>query len=202
MQEGAPNPSVISPGQQPQAPAPSPPQPEATPTWKFNDTIPDSAEPGQTVDEAPVSWSASEFIAHNKSASWYLAVGVAAVLIDAGIFFLTRDKITTVMLLVVALLFGIMGSRKPRELQYIVDDRGVSIGGKFYPYSVFKSFSVVQEEGIESIWFMPLKRLMPGLSIYFAPQDGQKIIDVLVEFLPFEDKHLDPVDKLMHRLHF
>jgi hypothetical protein len=106
------------------------------------------------------------------------------------------------MVLIIAVLFAVMGARKPRELTYIVDGKGITIGEKFYSYASFKSFSILQEEGMETVWFMPLKRFMPGLSIYFAPEDGQKIVDVIAEFLPFEDKQLDFIDQLMHRLRF
>lgn len=191
---------TINPGQaaprQPVAAAPQPtsppaPQPESKP------------EADARLPEGPeVSWSASEFIAHNKTAGWYIILLVVTAVITAAVYLLTHDFITSGMLLFAGLLFGIMGARKPRELQYKVGDDGMHIGAKFYPYSVFKSFSVLQEEGLESIWFMPLKRFMPGLSIYFAPNDGQKIVNVLSEYLPFEPRELDPVDKLMHKLRF
>lgn len=106
------------------------------------------------------------------------------------------------MVVIVAVLFGIMGARQPRELQYQVDENGVKVGEKFYDYGSFKSFSVIQEEGIETIWFMPMKRFMPGLTIYFSPEDTDRIADVLAEFLPFEARTQDPVDRLMHRLRF
>ena len=63
-------------------------------------------------------------------------------------------------------------------------------------------FLVIQEGGVESIWFTPLKRFMPMVSIYFDPEDGDKIADILSEFLPFENRELDPVDRLMHRIRF
>ena len=149
-----------------------------------------------------VSWTASEFIAHAKSSGWYVILVLAALAVTALIYVLTKDKITSGMFLVGALLFGIMAARKPRELAYLVDDQGVKVGDKFYAYSNFKSFSVIQEEGVESIWFMPLQRLMPGLSIYFAPQDGDRIVQVISDFLPFEPRKIDPIDQLMHRLRF
>ena len=171
---------------------------------KFNSDIKDSKDhqPKANRSGDDISWTASEFIAHSKNPGWYVILAVASLILTLVIYVLTKDKVTAVAIVIASLLFGIMASRQPRELEYSVGIDGIHIGPKFYPYSVFKSFSVMQEEGIESIWFMPLKRFMPGLSIYFAPDQGQKIIDVLSEYLPFENRKLDLIDGLMHRLRF
>lgn len=186
-------------------------QPPA-PTGSFIDTEPDTntklaadpkdSEPKAVQSDNDISWTASEFIAHTKNPGWYVILAVATVVLTAVIYLLTKDKVTSVAIVIASLLFGIMASRKPRELQYSVGADGMHIGQKFYPYGVFKSFSIMQEEGIESIWFMPLKRFMPGLSIYFAPDEGQKIVNVLSEHLPFENRKLDTIDLLMHKLRF
>ena len=195
---------LMQPGQsiQPGQPAtPLPTQESPQPTMPTANVTSDEATEVQPSGPE-VSWSASEFIAHNKTPGWYVVLFLSSIALAAGVYFLTRDKITSGMIVFAALLFGIMGARKPRELPYKVSSDGLHIGQKFYPYDSFESFSVVQEESIESIWFMPLKRFMPGLSIYFAPNDGQKIMDVLSNYLPFEAKELDLVDRLMHRIRF
>ncbi len=155
------------------------------------------------VVEAPiVTWTASEFISHDKSTGWYALLGVGTAALAAVVYLLTHDTVSTGVVVVVAIVFGILAARKPRELEYSVDDKGVKVGDKFYPFSGFRSFSIVQEDAVESIWFMPLKRFMPPLTIYFDPRDGQKIVDVLSQTLPMENRQLDAVDRLMHRLRF
>lgn len=183
-------------------------KPEPVPTtttpatgWQF------TSQPDDPSFDAPtgldgVQWTASEFIAHDKGAGWYVLVGVGTVVLAAVTYFLSRDRFTPALIVIIGILFGVIGARKPRELTYVIDEQGVTIGDKFYAYSNFKSFSVVQEGGIESIWFAPLKRFMPSLSIYFAPTDEQKIIDTLSQFLPVEARTLDPIDRLMHRIGF
>lgn len=129
-----------------------------------------------------------------------LALGT---IVTAGIVYLmTQDKVSTGVILFVAVIFGISAARKPREQRYGIDEDGVTIGDKKYPFNTFKSFSIVQEEGIESIWLMPLKRFRPPISIYFDPNDGDQIVNILSQFLPIEDHQLDAVDRLMHRLRF
>lgn len=157
--------------------------------------------PVQASSSNAISWTASEFIAHSKTFGWYAILGLITTAVALLAYFLA-DIITTVIVIVVSILFGYMASRKPRELPYSVDPEGIHVDKKLYPYGNFKSFSIVQEEGIESIWLMPLQRFSPGLSIYFAPQEGQKIVDYLGNQLPFEERKLDALDKFMHRIRF
>lgn len=149
-----------------------------------------------------ISWTASEFIAHDKSAGWYGMLALGTLILTAIIYLLTKDEVTAAVVILVAVVFGIVAGRKPRELEYKVDSIGVHIAHKTYDYDSFRSFAIVQEGAIESIWFMPLKRFMPIISIYFDPKDGDKIVDILSAYLPVEDHGLDPVDRLMHRLRF
>jgi len=173
--------------------------------WQFKSDSDQSVTQSVTKPKssnASVSWTASEFIAHAKNANWYLLLAIGTVIVAGLAYVITRDKISTGMIVIVGIIFGVMASRKPRELPYIVDNQGVQIGTKQYPYNLFRSFSVVQEGAIESIWLMPLKRFMPILTVYFEPKDGDKIVEVLAQYLPVENHQLDIVDKLMHALRF
>lgn len=189
----------------PSAPAAPTPPAEPASNWQF--TGGDSAETPTaapaTPEDTSISWTASEFIAHTKTAGWYLLLALITTASAAIAFFITSgDKLTTGVILIAGLLFGIMAARQPRELPYSLDAKGLQIGEKHYPYSDFKSFSLVQEEGIEAIWLLPLQRFAPGLSIYFSPQDKDNILNILDNYLPVEQRQLDFVDKLMHKIRF
>ncbi len=167
--------------------------------WDFNEDEQVGFAP-DAID--PVQWSASEFIAHEKSTLWYLALTGGTITLALIAYVLSKEFLTPSLLIITGLLFGYMAARKPRELVYVIDEKGVYIGNKFFSYSDFRSFSVVQEGAVESIWFMPMKRLSPSITIYFAPQDGDKIVNALANFLPVEEKELEAIDKLMHRIGF
>lgn len=179
-------------------PAPSPPaeryahQPTAT-----------EAYPAATTGAGDaVTWSASEYIAHQKTAGWYAALAGAAVVVAALVYVFSHDKVSTSAIIVVAIVFGIYAARKPRVLQYRVDGSGLTIGHKFYSYNQFRSFAVMGETAISNIAFMPLKRFMPLITVYFDPKDEEKIVDLLADRLPMEKFQNDPVDRIMHRIRF
>ncbi len=162
-----------------------------------------AAKKPQPVNPAEsIAWSASEFIAHQKSAGWYAILGLVTIAIADAVYFSTHDKISTGMIIFAGLLMGYYASRKPKVVDYKLDHYGLSIGTKFYGYGDFKSFALVNEGAFSSIMFMPLKRFMPALSIYFEPKDEDKITNLLAPLLPVSQHKPDAVDHLMRRIRF
>ena len=160
-------------------------------------------EPAEEPDDgAQVTWTASEFVAHDKSAGWYAGVVTASVVLSALVFLLTRDVVSTAVVIIAGLLLAVYGSHKPRQLEYVVTKRGIGIGGKYYSFEEFRSFSVVSEGAFSSLVFMPLKRFAVPLIVYYAPDDEEKILNILTDQLPLEEPRRDAVDSLMRRIRF
>lgn len=156
----------------------------------------------ESAGDQSVHWTASEYIAHHKSMKWYLALAVSAIVISAIIWLLTRDKISAIVVLVVAAVLGGYGARQPRELEYSLDTQSLTIGPKQYDLESFRSFTVDDQQAFASVNLMPLKRFAPGLSIYCSPDDEAAIIGILSLSLPIEEHRPDPIDRLMHRIRF
>src|SRR3989344_5883044 len=109
--------------------------------WKFKaDTQVESHGPTISKSVESVSWTASEFIAHDKSAGWYITLAFGSIALAAAVYLFSRgDLVSTAVVFIVATVFGIFAARKPRELQYVVDNKGIQIGDKLYPYSKLRS---------------------------------------------------------------
>jgi hypothetical protein len=151
---------------------------------------------------ARASWSASEYISNPKNAGWFGLLGVGSIITAGIVYFVTRDIVSTVVIGVLGITVGIFAARQPRVLEYHIDEKGIHIGGKFYFYGAFRSFSVVQEGAFSFISLMPLKRFMPPLAIHFSPEDEEKIISVLGDYLPYEEHKRDMVESVSRRLRF
>lgn len=170
----------------PQAPAPAaPPQPS----------------PQASTDNG-INWTASEFVEHEKSAGWYLGVLFVAAVGIGIIYFITKDVFSVVVLAMFAIGFVVLAARKPQVLSYSLSDNGIQVGQKFYTFGQFKSFAVIDEGMIHSITLLPLKRFMPGISVYYAPDDEAAIVNFLGAHLPHEERKQDAVDRFMHRIRF
>jgi len=179
---------------------------EPTPTWTFSGgDSPETQATGETEAPQPgesIGWTASEFIAHSKTALWYIGLMLITVIAAGLSFVFSGDFFIVGVIVIISFLFGWTASRKPRELPYLIDFNGLTIDKKLYPFSGFKSFSIVNEGGVDAIWLMPLQRFAPGISIYFDPNDKDKIADILSEYLPIEERKPDLVDTLMHKIRF
>lgn len=149
-----------------------------------------------------ISWTASEFVAHQKSGGWYALLTLGAVVIAALVWLVTKDVVSSVVILFAAFVFGFYAKRQPRELAYRLDGGGLTIAQKLYPYANFRSFGVVDEGAFSSIVFMPLKRFAPLVTIYYAPEDEEAIVGLLSDRLPMENRQKDALERLMWRIRF
>jgi len=205
----SPAPLPASPTAGPQASANSSPNADGSfapqlPTDTYEDSHFTRGPEGRSLqsDENRITWSASEYIAHQKSPGWYLVLAGAALAFSAIVYVLTKDFVSVAVILIAAIVFGFYAGRQPRVQQYTLSDAGISIGGKMYSFDQMKTFSVIEEGAFSSITFWPLKRFMPAVSIYYDPQDEEKIVTFLSNFLPMDIEKRDMVDNLMRKIRF
>jgi hypothetical protein len=188
----------------------------AAPDSAEADSVPAETEPGQdneaaqssmpapvsSAEEPSVTWSAAEFIAHDKSPVWYLYLAGISIALAAVTFLLTKDKISTAIVLLAGLAFGIYAARKPQEVQYSLDRTGLTIGGQHVAYNQFRSFSVIDEGPLASLSLFPLKRFGQFTTIYFEHADESAIVNMIAAHLPLDERHQDLIDRFMRRIHF
>ena len=193
------------------AQAPATNQPAAG--WQFRPETPTATtstagafEPLESSTDKPlpaeITWTASEFIAHEKSPAWYARLALAGIILAAVIYFITKDKITTGIVLLCAIALGVFAARKPNVQTYVLNEYGLKIGQRVYPFQGYKSFAIAEDGAIASVVFMPLKRFMPALTVYLDPEMEEQVVDYLAQLLPFEEHHQDVVDSLMNRIRF
>jgi hypothetical protein len=193
-------------------PQPQPTRPQPSSEWQNN---PQDASPqaGNEQTQQPVAadesdqasevtWTASEFIAHHKDVRWYVIVIIVTLVLATIVRLLTRDNISTVMVVIVGIFFCLMAARKPRTLTYAVNSDGVSIAGRLYPYTEFKSFSVMRDGPFVNIELVPMKRFMPMTSIYCSQDSEDEAVDVLAQFIPYEERDYSIIDLLARRIRF
>ncbi len=155
-----------------------------------------------TADFPTIEWQASEFIDHQKSAGWFFLLAGGAVVASGLMYLVTRSFFSSAVVLLALLAFGVVAHQKPRTLRYALQSDSLLIDAKHYSYDDFRSFSVNQEGGLPSISLLPNKRFVPILTVYFPPEDGEKIFDALAAHLPHEPRQGDAVDRLMKKIRF
>lgn len=165
-------------------------------------SLSDTSPAQKLEDTAMVQWRASEFIDHQKSPTWFLQLSVGAILVSGLMYLITRDIFSSVVVFLAFAALGFFAKQKPRTLTYSLLPTTVKIGERSYSYDDFRTFSVVQDGALFSILLQPLKRFMPPLTIYFDPQDGERIFDALAAHIPHEERAQDPIDRFMRKIRF
>lgn len=199
----SPAPTVADP-----APTPVPqPQPEpatqTAPQGLFNaEQTDESFNSPELNDDQVITWTASEYVEHEKNGGWYLMLTLASIGLAAIIFLITRDKISAGVVIFGAIALGVYGARPPRQLTYQLNNSGLTIGQKSFNYDDFRSFAVVPEGAFSSIVLVHHKRFAPLTTIYCAPDNEDQVIDMLAKRLPVEEHKIDAVEHLMRRIRF
>jgi len=149
-----------------------------------------------------VTWTASEYIHHDRGAGWYLVLLIGTVGLAAVVYFLTKDYFATGTIIVLGIIVAIFAGRKPNQLTYELTSSSIKVGQKTYTYNLFKSFAIIREGTLNSISLIPIKRFMPPVTAYFADADEERITKELGSHLPYEERKADSIDKLSRRLRF
>lgn len=154
------------------------------------------------VQDDSVQWSASEYIANPKNSAWFMGLMGASILVAVVTYFVTSDFISAGVVILLGIIVGVFAARQPHVLNYRLDQHGISMGSRLYPYEGFKSFSVITEGPFNHISLLSLRRFMPPLSVHYAPDDEDMIVETLAEFLPYEEHKRDLVESFSRRVRF
>jgi hypothetical protein len=101
-------------------------------------------ETTQTPD-GKINWSALEYEERERSKDWFWALGIIVVTSSiAAIIF--NDYFFAVLLILSGILLGFFAIKKPETIFYELNDKGLKISNRLYPYENIKSFWVQIEQ--------------------------------------------------------
>jgi len=153
------------------------------------------------IDEAPVHWTAHEYIHLEKNGLWYVLFVLVVLGLIAVDIFLLKSYTFSALVIVMAVALIIYSRRPPREIQYALSShQGLYVGERLYHFGEFKAFGLIKDGVHHSIMLIPTKRFAPGVSVYFPEEAGEEIVDILGARLPMRPLKLDFMDLLIRRL--
>lgn len=182
-----------------QQPAQMPePQQEYVQDGSEGDDVP---EEQHTDEDELVRWQAAEHIHRQKTALWYGIFAVVVVGLIAVAIFLVNSITFAILIPVMAIALAVYATHPPALLDYTLDRKGLHVNDRLYSFDSFKEFGLIHGDDENSIMLVPRKRFQPGLTIYFPDEAGEAIVDMLAARLPMHEVRLDPIDRLIKRLH-
>ncbi len=169
-------------------------------TLSQQEEVPVKPNQAQKYDDPTISWEASEYIYREKDFLWFIVLGIITLAFLAFSILILDSWTFAVLIAVMAAALIVYSRRPPRTLQYTLSPEGLNTGQKLHSFKEFKAFGVVQDGPIYSIMLVPTKRFAPMMNVYFAEEDGEKIVDIFGHHLPMEQLKLDFVDTFMRKL--
>ncbi|GHU07583.1 hypothetical protein FACS189431_2380 [Alphaproteobacteria bacterium] len=153
-----------------------------------------------------IQWSATEGANQKRRTAWYLtAAGIVVALAGAAfaIWWFTGEWQfwTTVGLAVLALITLVFVNTRPGHVvSYALDDDGVVVDDKRYPYSAFRAFTIDNDSKNWQAILIPVRRLSLGISFVIPDGQGETIVDQLGAYLPMENTAPDIADRIARQL--
>lgn len=149
-----------------------------------------------------LEWKAPAYNFEEKHPDWFWAVGI----VTAGIAIasiILGDILFAILVLCAGGALLLMSMKKSPIVIYRINESGVRIHNKLYPYSTLESFGFPDEE-VDHQLLLKSKKLFSPLIALPLPHDVN-LDEVRAELLPYlpEDDHEEPAtQKVMEYLGF
>ena len=138
------------------------------------------------MDES-LKWSAPEYHHYERSKDWFWAVGIITVCI-AVLAFIFHNALFGVLILLSAGILVSYTIRVPRDVEYEISQRGITVDKELHPYTTLEAFWV-ETSGIGSkIILKSKKAILPYIIIPVHEEDADEMAAILRNFL--EEKEL------------
>jgi len=151
--------------------------------------------------EEKLEWSALEYEEKSRSNDWFWALGIIVIagsiasIIFANYFF-------AALLIISGVLLGFFAIKKPETVPYELNNKGLKIKSRLYPYEKMKAFYVETEN--KPLLFIKSQRFfMPILSMPIEPRLANSIHNIMLGKDVLEEKMTEhPYEKIMEYLGF
>jgi hypothetical protein len=154
-----------------------------------------------------LNWSALEYEEKERGSDWFWALGIIVVTSSiAAIIF--ADYFFAALLILSGFLLGFFAIRKPEVVFYELNNRGLKVGTRLYPYESIKSFWVQTEqpeqEILRPLLFIKSERVfMPIITIPIEEDLAEDIHSIMLSRnITEEEMKENPSEKIMEALGF
>ena len=161
-------------------------------------------------DSDGVNWRIEEPNFMPKTTEWFWAFGILAFALIVFSILLKNYLLTIILALAIFIIYS-SKDKKPELINFRLDNDGLYIERKFYPYDSFESFWIFParngspeggETQIDEKYELALRykrHLAPLLIAPFHNNDEQKIRRILNKYLPESEEQESLIDLLRKR---
>lgn len=136
-----------------------------------------------------VVWQGYEYEYREKDRDWYIMLLIisVAVAIAAAMF---QNYLLTVLILVSALSIAVHAYQKPDLKEFRIDERGIKIGKKLYPYHNIDSFWLDEKSEPPQLFFELTRVLIPLIVIPVRTLNLSSVKEILKTYLEEKEQEI------------
>jgi len=128
-------------------------------------------------------WKAPDYYTFEKSPYWSLAIGLIAVVLSLALLY-TQNYFPIVIIILAVIVTFQVAHEKPKEQEFVLDEKGVLVRNVYLPYLELKSFWIA-EHGEKSILYLePVHFMRAPLVVPLGKQDAEQARIFLLTNLP------------------
>ena len=142
-----------------------------------------------------IYWSGYEHQHEERSSDWFWALGIIAV--SAAVTSILFGNVLFALLIVIAAFtLGILATKEPEVVEFLITDKGLFVGDNFYTYSDIRAFWVEEGDEENTLLVDTLKAFAPHLVIPINDVSPDDVRDMLSQFAHEEEL----VEPLSHKI--
>jgi len=150
-------------------------------------------------DEKKITWRAEEFEYFEKNVDWFWAVGIISV--GLAVFsIISGNLLFGILIIIGAFSLSIHAVKRPRVINFELNQTGVVIDKKMYLYNTLESFWII-EHG-KKIMIKSKKALVPYLILPFENIEPEYLRDYLIKYMKEEEMSEPLAHIVMEKLGF
>ncbi len=147
----------------------------------------------------PLHWQTHEYEPKERNPDWFWAVGIITIALSVTAIILNNVLFAFVVILS-GFVLSLYAARPPKEVDVVVDDRGVRIDKTFYPFHSLESFWVDEDE--HKILIKSARFIMPYIIIPLGDTSPEEAHQYLSRRLPEEFHAESNLQRVMEHLGF
>ena len=147
-----------------------------------------------------IQWQAHEYEHRQHGSDWYWAFGIITIaLFVTSLLF--KDILLGIILVLGAGGIILHSLKKPPMVSFEINEAGVMINHRLYPWTSLKSFSLIQNP-VAKIYLQSKKKVVPLIVIPFEIDDYVYIRNFCKDFLEEVDHEENLTEKILDYLGF
>ena len=154
-----------------------------------------------------LEWSAFEYEEKERNKDWFWALGIIVVTGTIASF-IYGNYFFAVLIILGGILLGVFATKKPEEVFYELNDKGLRIRNRLYLYRDINSFWVRNEgsaeENLPAMLFIKSERVfMPIVGVHLVNEIVNEVREIMLsKNIPEEEMQEHVSEKIMDYLGF